>query len=336
MRAIILCAGLGTRLRPLTNAWPKPALPLLGQPLLRYNLAMLRSAGVREVGINTHHLPDAMRVCAETECARAGLGLTVVYEPTIQGTGGGIRGLRRLVEHDDFIVINGDILFAAALGPIVEAHRTSGAAATMVLLPMPEGERYAAVEVDGDGRIRRIAGHGPGGPGLSAWHFSGVHVLSPAVFRFISEEGPEDINRGAYVRMIEAGLAIRAFRADVYWSDVGTPARYLAAQTALLAGRVPLSAFPGVSPFEACDVRRSGEGIVAPSLVDGAARIGRGVLVGPEAYVGRDARVGDRARLQRCAILEDAVVEPGEEVVDAIAFGAHRLTTIELSPSVRA
>jgi mannose-1-phosphate guanylyltransferase len=326
MRAMILCAGLGTRLRPLTHHWPKPALPLLGQPLLRYNLALLCEAGVREVGINTHHLPDAMRECAEAECARFGLRLVVAHEPTIQGTGGGIRGLRWFLEQDDFLVLNGDILFAVALRPVVMAHRASGAAATMVLLPMPVNERYAAVEMDAERHIRRIAGRGPGGPGLTAWHFSGVHVMSPVVFDFMSPQGAEDINRGVYVQMMEAGLALHGHLAEGYWSDVGTPARYLATQTDLLHGRVPLDAFPGASPFEGRGARTLGEGIVSPSLVDGAARIGRGVVVGPGAYVGRGARVGDGARLGRCAVLEETGVDPGEELVDTIAFGPHRLT----------
>jgi mannose-1-phosphate guanylyltransferase len=327
MRAMILCAGLGTRLRPLTLQWPKPALPLLGQPLLRYNLALLSAAGVREIGINTHHLPEAMRDCAEHECARLGLRLTVVHEPTIQGTGGGIRGLRRFLEQDDFIVLNGDILLGVALWPIIQAHRAGGAAATMVLLPMPENERYAAVEVDRDLRIRRIAGHGPGGPGLTPWHFSGVHVMSPAVFDFMAAEGPEDINRAVYVRMIEAGLVLRAHVTAGYWSDVGTPARYLATQADLLGGRVHVEAFPGASPFEAGGARTRGEGIVPPSLVDGAAEIGKGALVGPGAYVGCGARVGEGARLRRCAVLEETLVESGEELVDLIAWGPHRLTS---------
>src|SRR3954469_7317208 len=98
---MILCAGLGTRLRPLTERWPKPAIPLLGAPLFRYTLAVLKRAGVTAVGINTHHLPGVMRQVAQAECDRAGVGLTVVHEPEIQGTGGGIRGLRAFLADSD-------------------------------------------------------------------------------------------------------------------------------------------------------------------------------------------------------------------------------------------
>src|SRR5690606_33587472 len=110
-------------------------------------------------------------------------------------------------------------------------------------------ERYAAVEMDPSRRIRRIAGQGPGGERLSPWHFSGVHVMSPAVFDFMSPDGAEDINREVYVRMMEEGLWIRGHLVQAYWSDLGTPARYLAAQTDLLFGQVPASAFPEAWPF---------------------------------------------------------------------------------------
>lgn len=336
MRAMILCAGLGTRLRPLTHRWPKPAVPLLGQPLLRYNLAVLYAAGVRAVGINTHHLPEVMRACAEAECARFGISLTVVHEPVIQGTGGGIRGLRKFLEDDHFVVFNGDILFALELKPIIEAHKQSGAASTMVLLPMPANETYAAVEMDAAQHVRRIAKYGPGGERLSPWHFSGVHVMSPAVFDFMSAEGEEDINRQVYVRMMEEGLWIRGHVADAYWSDLGTPSRYLAAQTDLLFGQVPRRAFPNAWPFDGLEregklswrhptAQLNGAGIVGPALVDAGASLRPSVRIASGVYVGPGVHIGDDARLGRSCVLEGTVVRPGEELVDVIAWGEHRI-----------
>ncbi len=301
MRAMILCAGLGTRLRPLTTRWPKPAVPFLGQPLFRYNLAVLKAAGVTAVGINTHHLPDEMRRVAEAECERAGMSLTVSHEPVIQGTGGGIRGLRRFLEEGDFIVLNGDILYAVDLAPIVKEHRASGAAATMVLLPMPEGEKYAAVELDPHGHVRRIAGHGAGGEGLTPWHFTGVHVMTPAVFDFMSRDGEEDINRVVYPRMIHQGLIVRGHVAPGWWSDVGTPARYLAAQEDVLSGKVDSGAFPGAWPFESAQCQGQvwlapraqvdpAAVVAGPVFVDCDARVGAGARIGPSVYVGARAR----------------------------------------------
>ena len=334
MKAMVLCAGLGTRLRPVTERWPKPAVPLLDQPLLRYNLAVLKAAGVHAVGINTHHLAEEMAAVARAECERAGLGLEVVHEPIIQGTGGGIRGLRSFLEDGPFVVFNGDILFAVDLPGVIAAHLASEAVATMVLLPMPAGEAYAAVEVDSTGAVRRVAGHGPGGAKLVPWHFSGVHVMSPRVFDFMSREGPEDINRDVYPRVLEAGLLVRGHVVRAYWSDLGTPARYLAAQRDLLFGQVPLEAFPGASPFAAvergegnfwCGAGARMRGKVAGPAYFAGCEVAEGARIGSAVYVGRGARVGEGARLNRVAVLEGTAVAPGEELVDCIACGPARV-----------
>ena len=343
MRAMVLCAGLGTRLGSLSAHWPKPALPLLGAPILRYALATLRRAGVTSVGINTHHLPDVMAATASAECARASIALTIARERQLEGTGGGIRGLRGFLEGGDFLVLNGDVLFAVDLQPIVEAHRASGAAATMVLLPMPAHEHYNAVEVDPEGRVRRIAGHGPGGSSLAPWHFTGVHVMTPAVFDFMAKAGPLDINRDVYPRMLAQGLVVRGhplLQSDVYWSDLGTPRRYAATHQAVLFSQVPTARFGEADPFRELEQRGSRRLWAHASAVLGDAEIsgpawlgvgcvlGAGVHLGAAVSVGPGARVGAGAMLNRVAVLdgaevpsgarlEDAIVAPGGLVVDA-------------------
>jgi mannose-1-phosphate guanylyltransferase len=334
MKAIILCAGIGKRLRPLTEHWPKPSIPVLGQPVFRFAVAELKRAGVTAVGINTHHRAEAMEAVASAECARAGLHLEIVREPIIQGTAGGIRGLRRLVEHDDFLVINGDVLFPLDLDRIQRAHRRAGAPATMILIRMPSGESYAPVEVDSSGRVRRIAGHGTGGEALQPWHFTGVHVLSPAVLNLISPHGPEDINRDVYPRMLAQGMPIHAEIVEGDWSELGTPERYLRTQLDILAGRALKELSP--SPFSGAERkghnqwRRSGARVKAaqiqgPAFFDENCEIEAGAVVGPEVYVGSRALVRKGSRLQCSVVLEDTEIDTGEHLVDVIAWGKHRL-----------
>ncbi|MBZ4418256.1 sugar phosphate nucleotidyltransferase [Myxococcus sp. RHSTA-1-4] len=328
MKAMVLCAGLGTRLRPLTERWPKPAMPLLGQPLLRYHLAVLKAAGVTAVGINTHHLPDTMAEVARAECERAQLPLHVVHEPVIQGTGGGIRGLREFLSGDDFLVFNGDILYPVDLRPAVAMHRASGAVATMVLQAMPEGEKYAAVELDASGHVRRIAGHGPGGEGLTPWHFTGVHVMSPRIFDFMTPEGPEDINREVYVRAMQAGQTVRGVRVDGYWSDLGTPSRYLATVLDVLAGRVRLEWLGADAPGPSWvhpEARVGTKSVEGPVYLGRGATVAEGASVGPGVSVGAGAKVGTGARVQRAAVFEDTEVAPGETLTEVLAWGTHRI-----------
>jgi len=317
-RAFILAAGLGTRLRPLTDAFPKPAVPFLGAPLLRRTLAVLARAGVDRVAMNTHHLPETMRQVARDEAARRGLAVSVVHEAVIQGTGGGLRGLARAMPGDDVVVAwNGDILFAPDLVPLLRLHRASGAAATMVLLPMPAGRGYGVVEVDGQGRVQRIGRANPAPlPGCASWHFSGVHLLSPRVFEVMAPEGPEDINRDVYPRLFGEG-AVRGVVVDAAWSDLGSAATYLEAQADVLLGRVPDPLGPE-SPLQG----RAGAG----ALVEAGARVHADAELAPDVFVAAGVEVPAGARVRRSALLEGARVDAGEEVEEEIRWAGRRLS----------
>jgi mannose-1-phosphate guanylyltransferase len=316
-RAFVLAAGLGTRLRPLTETWPKPAVPLLGSPLLRRTFAVLARAGVDRVALNTHHLPEVMERVAAEEGGRRGLAVTTVHEPVIQGTGGGLRGLQRALSGDDVVIAwNGDILFAPELAPLLAEHRASGAVATMVLLPMPPGRTYGVVEIDAGGRVRRIGPPGPVPfPGCTAWHFSGVHLLSPRLFGAMAPEGPEDINHDVYPRLFGDG-GVRGGVVDAPWSDLGSAATYLETQSDLLLGRVPDPLGPE-SPL-------AGRGGTGP-LVEPGARVHSTASVAPDVFVAAGVEVPARAHVRGSALLPGAVVRPGETVDGEIRWSGRVL-----------
>ncbi len=316
-RAFVLAAGLGTRLRPLTETWPKPAVPFLGAPLLRRTFAVLARAGVDRVALNTHHLPEVMERVAREEGARRGVEVTAVHESIIQGTGGGLRGLQRALPGDDVVIAwNGDILFAPDLAGLLLQHRNSGAAATMVLLPMPSGRSYGVVEVDAGGRVRRIGRPGPAAlPGCTAWHFSGVHLLSPRVFEAMAPVGPEDVNHDVYPRLFGVG-AVHGVVVDAPWSDLGSAATYLDAQADLISGRVPDPLGPE-SPLAG----RSETG----ALVEAGARVHPGAALGPDVFVAVGVEVPARSRVRRSALLDGAVVTPGETVEGEIRSSGQAL-----------
>jgi mannose-1-phosphate guanylyltransferase len=336
---MLLCAGLGTRLRPLTLRVPKPAVPVCGVPLVRWNLALLAGAGVSRVVVNVHHLPDAMAAAAADAARALGLSLSVSREPVIAGTGGALREARaHLGGADAIVMVNGDVLFDVDLRAALEDHRASGALATMLLLPMPEGARYAAVETDASGAVRRIAGaFGPGGDGLSPWHFTGVHVLSPALLDAVPAAPFEcDVNRHVYPPLMASG-AVRGRVVAGYWNDLGTPDRYLAANADVLSGAVPLARFRGADPFPGLkalaervfvapttrwgpDVR-----VTAPALVGDGAFVDRDAEIGPGAVVGAAATVGAGARVRGAVVWDGTAVRAGEVVEGAIAAGEDRV-----------
>ena len=208
MKAMVLCAGFGTRLRPLTDKVPKPLVPLCGVPLLRYNFALLKNAGVREIVVNTHHLGEAMEEGARRIARELSIYLHVSREEKhILGTGGGVRRAESLLGKGTFFLLNGDMIFDVDLAAALAAHRKAGAAATMVLAHYPRGATYGAVEVDADLNVRRIAGRGASpSPSLRKMHFTGVHVLEPELIARLPAEGESDINRTAYVHGPHDGI----------------------------------------------------------------------------------------------------------------------------------
>jgi len=344
---MILCAGLGTRLRPLTDLVPKPAVPVAGLPLVHWSLALLAGAGIRRAAVNVHHLPDRMAEAAVAAGRALGVEVAVSREPVIAGTGGALREARALLEGaSEIVVVNGDVLFDVDVGAALAAHRAAageGALATMLLLPMPPGARFATVDVDAGGAVRRIAGHGaPAEVALTPWHFSGVHVLSPGLLgRVPAEPFACDVNRHVYPPLFEAG-AVRGRVVAGYWNDLGTPARYLEATADLLAGRVPLARFRGVDPWPGCELAPGAEPsaricaahgtridpaarLHGPVIVAAGAEIGCGAEVGPAAVIGPGARVGAGACVRRAIVWPGTEIRPGEHVEGAIAAGTERV-----------
>ncbi len=245
---MVFAAGLGTRLRPLTERLPKPVVPLMNRPLASYSLERLAAAGVTRCAVNTHHLAEEVPV-ALTGHVPEGLEVVWAHEPALLGTGGGLRnGLERLgpaTDRDPILVMNGDIFFWPDLEAAIALHRALGAFATMILRPDPRAARFGAVEVDGRGRVRRMLGapeEVPDPAQLRPMMFTGVHVLSPGVVAELPREGC--VVRLGYQRWLAEGRVIGGFVDESPWRDLGTPAAYLGAHMDLLDGSLT---WPGMS-----------------------------------------------------------------------------------------
>jgi mannose-1-phosphate guanylyltransferase len=311
LAGVVLCAGLGTRLRPLTGLVPKPAVPLCQVPLIRHALGLLSGAGIRRVVVNVHHLPEAMAAAAAAAAKELGLDLAVSREPVIAGTAGALREAAPLLSGADAVVLlNGDVLFDADLHALLSAHRATGALATMALLPMPPGARYAAVELDEGGRVRRIAGKfGPGGDGLTPWHFPGLHVIAPELLGMVPALPFEsDLHRDLYPPLMARGL-VRGLVTTGAWRDLGTPATYLAANLEAAAGRLDLARF----------------GLPPPRRVAASARVDPGASVGEAVVIGEGCVVPAGARVDRAVLWPGTRLREGEVLVDAVAAGELRV-----------
>jgi mannose-1-phosphate guanylyltransferase len=298
---MVLAAGLGTRMRPLTLVKAKPVLPVMNRPLLHWTLDLLKRSGVEDVMINLHHLPESVM---EAIGSGRDFGLRVTYsqEPKILGTGGGPRKVREFFGDEPFILVNGDMVFDLDLRSLVERHRRAGARATLALRPNPDPKRYPPIRTARGGRVTALPGLARRGRGRASL-FSGVHVLDPAILDRLPP-GPSDTVRDLYAPLVGEGETVLGVRMRGHWFDIGSPRLYLASHRALLGARFG-GAEKGVLIHPKADVE------------DGA-RITRSVI-GPGAVVAAGARVSgsvlwDGVVVGEGARVEDSILATGTRV----------------------
>src|SRR5919106_1509950 len=187
MKAMILAAGYGERLWPLTADRGKPALPVLGKPLVGYVAEYLAQNGVTEALVNLHHRPESVRKSLG-DGSQFGLHLEYVYEPVILGTSGGLDNARGFFQEGTFICVNGKIITDIDLHAAIETHRRQNALATLVLKRNTRRERFSIVETE-DGLLARFSGMPQptdvGGETDAPLMFTGIHILEPRIFEYI-------------------------------------------------------------------------------------------------------------------------------------------------------
>ncbi len=305
MKAAILAAGLGTRLRPLTYHCPKALIPVMNQPLLGVLLAQLKAVGCTQVAVNTHHLAGQVQAYLESRGPWE-FDLMVSFEPEILGTGGGLRGLGELLGNETFLALNADILTDLDLAAVFRLHQED-VLATLVLHHCPP---YNNVWIDETGKVTGL-GEPPARRFRPPLAYTGVQVVSPRMLTRLGGNGYCDLV-SVWRQAIASGEILGTILATGhFWQDLGTPAAYLGAHRRLLDGAAPRLAqlFPPLSdPFLGKDAH-----------VEDGAVCGGGVCLGREVFVGAGARlantvVWDQAWIAPGVALEDCIVGSGVKV----------------------
>lgn len=303
-RAMILCAGFGTRLGALSDERPKPMLPVCDVPILQYGISHLVAHGIRDIVINLHHRGDVIQRDIGDGSA-LGARVSYIHEQVILGTGGGLKHALHLLDPDGrdqpFVSMNGKLIFDVDLRALLAAHAAQpGILGMMVVRPVPDAESWGAVDVR-DGRVHDILGKG-------SHMFCGVHVTRPSVVARLPD-GEACMIRQGYLPWLRGGEIVSAFeQRDGYFAEHSTPARYLASNWAMLDG-VPLTAPPGDlrGIDQAADVARD-------AVIHEPVRIGPGASIGAGARVGPYAVVGTGAIIDAGTVLERTVVWAGARV----------------------
>jgi mannose-1-phosphate guanylyltransferase len=221
--SIVLTAGLGTRLDPLTRLLAKPAVPLAGRTLIERVLGWLAGQGVTDVILNLHHLPETI-TSITGDGAQLGLGVRYSWESPILGSAGGPRRAFGLLDEDTAVIVNGDTLCEFDLRAMLDAHDTARADVTMALVPNPAPQHYNGVLMDDSGRV---TGFVPKGQASGSWHFIGVQIARASVFAGLDDGVPAETVAGIYRAGIAEGrLHVRGFAVDQPFLDVGTARDY--------------------------------------------------------------------------------------------------------------
>lgn len=219
---MILAAGLGTRLRPLTDVRPKALIEVGGRPMIEYPLHMLAAAGVEEVVVNLHHLGDQIR---DTLGDGQRYGVRIRYSPEdpILDTGGAIARARALLGDAPFALANCDALLDLDLREVWSLHCERNALATLVVRADPQAARYGMLELGETGLVRRFLGRPANVAAARAQRmFCGVHVVSPQIFAHMPSAGCFSITHHVYQPLVEAGAPLYGFDHRGYWRDLGT------------------------------------------------------------------------------------------------------------------
>ena len=299
MKAMILAAGEGTRLRPLTLALPKPMVPIVGTPLLERTLTWLAAQGITEAAINLYHRPQMIPDYFGDHFA--GIRLHYFFEDALRGTAGGVKAAEGILKDAPFFVIYGDNLIHADLRRLAAFHKSHSGTGTLGLFHHPNPSAAGIVGLDSGGRVTKFVEKPPADQIFSDLANAGVYVLDPAVFQYIPENHPSDFGRDIFPALLSLGRPLYGTLLGGYLQDTGTPQAYRQANFDLLAGRAGVQ-FDDPALW------------IAPT-----AQIGNSVSFAGRNIVGADTEIGDGAIVADSILLPGARIDPGAVVRDVIA-----------------
>jgi mannose-1-phosphate guanylyltransferase / phosphomannomutase len=337
---MILAAGLGSRLRPLTTHLPKPLVPILDRPLLWHLIRRIRQAGIHEIAINLYYRGEQIRGWLGRG-EHLGVEITYSEEAELLGSAGGVRRIRHFFGNEPVLIVHGDILFDVDLSAVIQYHLSRAAQATLVLHPAHHRYNYGKIRVNAQGQIGQFVkqqASGVYGP-LIDTVFTGVQVLDPAVLEGISAENGASLTTAVYPGLLTNASRFYGYLMHGYWSDIGTPRRYWETSMDVVGGR----AGSAVDLLEGkCDLTmvphregRMADAIRPPVACPPGIDWQLDSCVGPEVILGQGCelahevrlvqsvlwprvRVGRGVTIERSIVLNDVTIPDGSHLVEKI------------------
>jgi len=295
VKAIILAAGAGSRLDPLTQILPKPLVPITNRPVMEHVLRLLDKHGITQVAANLYHLAEMIPPCFPD------YDIHYVIEPTLSGDAGGLRACKSFFQDDTFVVLMGDIVTDVDLSHLIREHRRSGAIASIALQEVENVEQFGIVELDQAGFISGFKEKPRACDTTSRLASIGIYVFEPEIFEHIPETGNFMFGKQLFPRLLGQNLQIKGVRLEGYWSDIGTLESYK---------RTTFDGLDGAIHSAACS-----ESANSLNFARGVQRSASGtVLVGKNVTIGSNVEfighvvVGDNCTIESGACLIDSIL----------------------------
>ena len=307
MRAMILAAGKGTRVRPITERMPKPMIPLFGRPILEYLIGVLKSAGVDAIMSNLFHLGQKIEAYFG-DGHRFGVDMLYSYENELLGSGGGLKRVESFFQEGTFLVLCGDALIDLDLKAALDFHKQKASIATLILKHTDTPESYGIVETNADGKIVSFQEKPKAEEARTDLANTGIYILEPEVLKLIPERTRWDLGGDLFPLLVEKDAPFFGFAADFSWLDLGTVKDYHQAHMSCLQGSVAgvkptgNEIAPGIFTGTHCKIAES-------AILQGPIAMGHGVtikagakLTGP-VYLGPGCVVEEKAEVQESIVL---------------------------------
>jgi mannose-1-phosphate guanylyltransferase len=319
---MVLAAGLGTRLRPLTYEMPKPLVPVLNRPIMDHILELVRRHGFTDVVANLSYLPDQVRG-RYGDGSEFGISLEWSFEEELLGTAGGVRNVRDFFGDEPFLVMAADALTDIDLTALREAHDRHGGIATLAVKRVPNTREYGVVIAGADGRVQGFQEKPDPAEALSDLANCMIYILRPEIFDYFPDRPFVDFALDVFPALLESDVPFHVHEIGAYWNDVGSLDEYLQGNLDALSREVKLGtpggeSRDGVTVGEGTSLPEDGE-LEPPILLGEGCEIGAGVRLDGPLVIGDRCRIGSGARLKRSVLLAGTEIAERSVLASGIA-----------------
>lgn len=321
MRAMVMAAGKGTRLRPVTDLVPKPMAPVANRPVVDHILRLLKRHGITEVVLNLHHLPEAITGYLGDGAALE-MDIRYSHEPELLGTAGGVKKNEDFLGTGTFLIMSGDALTDIDLTELLAAHKRNGAIATIAVKEVADPSQYGVVVTDATNRVLGFQEKPAREEARSNLCNCGIYVFEPELLSLIPAEQFDDFGSRLFPDMLKQDVPFYAHTFSGYWSDVGNLSEFARGNADALAGRVQVEMLgeevsPGVWVEEGAFIAPSTR-IEPPVIIGRECKLAEDVVVEGPAVLGDRTVVGVGAHIVRAVVLSDSQVPSGSVIVEGI------------------